>query len=178
MSMIELETARLSLHQPQRGDLEGLVAMMAPEAVRRFLGNRPATHDDQFARLLRNAGCWSLYGYGTFVVRRRPEFGDAERIIGLAGVFHTWRGFGQGMDDVPEAGWIMAEDVWGEGFAGEAMRAAIAWFDANHGPARIACMIDPENAPSLRLAARLGFVRYGEHTMDDDAVVVLLERGV
>lgn len=172
MPIIELDTARLSLRQPQPGDVAGLVAMMAPEAVRRHLGNRPATHDDQFARLLRNAGSWALYHYGTFMVRRR----DDPRIIGVAGVFHSWRGFGKGLDDVPEAGWILAQDAWGQGYASEAMRAVLDWFDPTHGPHRIACMIDPENAPSLKLADRLGFVRYGEHEMDDGKVV-LLQRG-
>ena len=121
MPIIELDTARLSLRQPQPGDVAGLVAMMAPDAVRRHLGNRPATHDDQFARLLRNAGSWVLYHYGTFMVRRR----DDPRIIGVAGVFHSWRGFGKGLDDVPEAGWILAQDAWGQGYASEAMRAVL-----------------------------------------------------
>ena len=170
--MFELDTARLSLRQPRRGDLGDLVVMMAPDAVRRHLGNRPATHDDQFARLLRSAGSWALYGYGTFIVRRR----DDPRIIGVAGVFHSWRGFGQGMDDVPEVGWILAQDAWGQGLAREAMHAVLDWFDATHGPTRIACMIDRENAPSLRLADRLGFVRYGEHLLDG-RTVVLLQRG-
>lgn len=170
--MIRLETERLTLLPPQPADLDDLVTMMAPEAVRRHLGDRPASHDDQFARLLRNAGSWALYGYGTFMLRRH---GSAQ-IIGVAGVFHSWRGFGHGMDDVPEAGWILAEPAWGQGLAGEAMRAVLAWFDAAHGPARIGCMIDPDNAPSLRLAARLGFVRYGEHRIDDHPVLLLERR--
>ena len=105
-----------------------------------------------------------------------PPGQDDPRIIGVAGVFHSWRGFGQGMDDVPEVGWILAQDAWGQGLAREAMHAVLDWFDATHGPTRIACMIDRDNAPSLRLADRLGFVRYGEHLLDG-RTVVLLQRG-
>lgn len=171
--MIRLDTERLTLLPPQRDDLEDLVAMMAPEAVRRHLGDRPASHDDQFARLLRNAGSWALYGYGTFMLRRH----GAPGIIGVAGVFHSWRGFAEGLDDVPEAGWILAETAWGQGLAAEAMRAVLAWFDATHGPRRIACMIEEDNAASLRLAERLGFVAYGDHVLDDRRVLLLERKG-
>jgi RimJ/RimL family protein N-acetyltransferase len=166
-----LTTARLDLCQPQAADLAGLAAMIEPAAVRRFLGDRPPTLADTHARLARNAGSWALYGYGNFVVRERgrPE------VIGNCGVFHSWRGF-DGFDDVPEVGWIFAQPVWGRGYATEAARAALAWFDRVHGPRRIVCMIDPANHASLALAARLGFVAYGEQLYEDD-VVTLLQRG-
>ena len=38
-----------------------------------------------------------------------------------------------------------------------AMEAALVWFDAAHGPREVVCMIEPGNAPSFALAARLGF---------------------
>lgn len=41
------------------------------------------------------------------------------------------------------------------------MQAALGWFDETHGPRRIACMIEEGNTASERLAAALGFVRYG-----------------
>ena len=147
--------------------------MVAPEAVRRFLGNRPTTMAEESARLLRNAGSWALYGYGTFVMR--PAGGDT--ILGICGVFHSWRGFGAGLDDVPEAGWILGEASWGKGFAKEAMRAGLAWFDATHGPQRIACMIEEGHHASMRLAHALGFEAYAVHQVEhDERPLVLLER--
>jgi RimJ/RimL family protein N-acetyltransferase len=167
-----LTTERLELHQPRAADLAGLATIMVPQAVRRFLGNREVSMADEFARFMRNAGSWALYGYGNFIVRER----GAPGIIGICGVFHSWRGFGQGLDDTPEVGWILAEPVWGQGYAGEAATAALAWFDRTHGPRRIACMIEPDNHASLALAARLGFVAYGKHDFDG-STVVLLQRG-
>jgi RimJ/RimL family protein N-acetyltransferase len=168
-----IATERLELWVPQPGDLTGLVELMAPESVRVHLGSTPHDAAGQFGRLLRNAGSWSLYGYGTFVVRLRGD----PRIVGNCGVFRGWRGFGKGMDDVPEAGWTVAMDLWRRGIAAEAMEAALGWFDAAHGPRRIACMIEDGNAPSHRLARKLGFSVYDHHALDGGATgVVLYER--
>ncbi len=116
----------------------------------------------------RNAGSWALFGYGNFIVRER----ETGAIVGVCGVFHSWRDL-DGFDDVPEAGWIFAEPVWGRGYATEAGRAALAWFDRVHGPCRIACMIEPDNHASLTVAARLGFVACDELDFEDSRVVVL-----
>ena len=116
---------------------------------------------------------WQLYGYGVFIVRRR---GSAQ-IIGTCGVFRSWRGFAHGLDDVPEAGWIFHPDHWGQGYASEAMRAALPWFDAAHGRQRVACMIEEGHAVSERIALQLGFVEYARHQESGDKPLVLYERG-
>ena len=168
-----LTTDRFELWKPAAGDLDGLVRLLAGDEMTRFLGPARATAASQFERLTRNAGNWALHGYGTFAVRPRGE----GEIIASCGMFHSWRGFGKGMDDVPEAGWIVRQDHWGQGVAGEAMRAALAWFDAEHGPRRIACMIEVGNFASQRLAAALGFVRYDSHREEgEDVVLDLFER--
>ena len=83
----------------------------------------------------------------------------------------------RGLDDVPEAGWIVHPDHWGQGYAGEAMRAGLAWFDEVHGPQRVACMIEAGHAVSQKLAAQLGFVEYARHQEPGDKELVLYERG-
>jgi RimJ/RimL family protein N-acetyltransferase len=87
-------------------------------------------------------------------------------------VFHSWRGFGQGMDDVPEAGWIIHRDHWGQGLAREAMRAILAWFDKAHGPRRIAAMIEESNTASQKVAAALGFLAYARQTFEGSPLVL------
>lgn len=148
-----LVTERLELWRPLAADLPDLHAMMQHEVTRRFFGAWEATLADMHARLLRNVGSWSLYGYGTFMVRERGK----ATIIGNCGVFHSWRGLGEDFDDQPEAGWIVAADKARQGYAGEAMTAVFAWFDAAHGPRRTVCMIDPANTASIRLADRFGY---------------------
>lgn len=166
-----LTTERLELWRPAAQDFRQLHAMMQSEETRRFLGSWEPSEADIFARLLRNAGSWELYGYGTFMVRAK---GDPQ-IIGNCGIFHSWRGLGEDFDNMPEAGWIMAEGQVGKGIAGEAMRAAYAWFDRVHGPCRSVCMIEPGNAPSIRMAEKLGFTRMREAELGG-APLVLFER--
>ncbi len=163
-----LTTGRLELWRPQAGDRPLIEAMMEPAAVRQYLGAMEPSTPDVVARLLRNAGSWSLYGYGTFMVRERGQ----PAIVGNCGVFHSWRGLGDDFDDKPEAGWILAESHFGMGIAREAMEAALAWFDREHGPREVVCMISPDNAPSIALAGKLGFqfTRPGTVPPSDDQV--------
>jgi RimJ/RimL family protein N-acetyltransferase len=58
---------------------------------------------------------------------------------------------------VPEAGWALVPSAHGKGHATEAVGAAIVWDDANLASARTVCMIDPENAASIRVAQKCGF---------------------
>lgn len=172
MTRPELATARFELWRPQASDLPELFGLTADEQTRRFLGSFAPDMGDSFARLHRNAGSWALHGYGTFMVR---EAGGDGSIIGNCGVFRSWRGL-PGLDDVPEAGWIVRRDWWGQGVAGEVMAAVFAWFDAAHGSQRVACMIEQENTGSERLAARFSFVEYHRKVEEDGKAVVLYER--
>lgn len=51
---------------------------------------------------------------------------------------------------------------WGRGLMTEAAQAALAWRQADYGPAEVEAFIAPDNAPSIRLAQRLGFRATGE----------------
>ena len=78
---------------------------------------------------------------------------------------------------MPEAGWIIHPDHWGQGYAGEAMRAVMPWFDEVHRRQRVACMIEEGHAVSERLALQLGFTEYARHQQPGDKPLVLYERG-
>ncbi len=174
MSAPVVITARLELWRPMAEDLADLYELTRDDETRRFLGGMEPSEMDSFARLLRNAGSWALWGYGVFMVRRKGE----ARIVATCGVFRSHRGFGAelGLDNVAEAGWIVHREAWGQGLAREAMEAALEWFDGVHGRQRVACMIEEGHTASDRLAQRLGFVRYGRHQEDDRPAVILYER--
>ncbi len=167
----EISTDRLDMWRPAARDHTALIDLLADDEVRRHLGSRPTGAVEEFNRLCRNAGSWALYGYGIFTCRAR----GADEVLGICGVFHSWRGFGQGLDDTPEIGWIFARKTWGQGIASEAARASLAWFDAAFPGRRVACMINDTNLPSLAVADKLGFVRYGAQE-DLGTTLVLLER--
>ena len=166
-----LRTARLDLRVPVRADLAAMEAIVAHPATGRYLG--PSfDRADHFMRFCRNAGSWLLYDYGAFTVRQR----GSEDVIGNCGVFHSWRGLGEDFDDSPEAGWILRHDRIGQGLASEAMTSALEWFDRVHGPRRVVCMIAVENASSIKLAGKLGFVPMREAELPDGEIVRLFER--
>ena len=63
------------------------------------------------------------------------------------------------IEGVPEMGWIFAPHAHGQGYAAEATAAALAWGEANLPRRDFAAIIDPANAPSIRVAEKLGFAR-------------------
>ena len=166
-----LTTERLELWQPHAADMRAMHAIVTHPATGRFLGANAELHEHA-TRFTRGAGSWFLYGYGPLMVRLRGQ----HELIGNCGVFHTFRGLGEDFDDNPEAGWIIAAGHEGQGLAHEAMAAVLAWFDREHGPRRVVCMISPENTPSLRLAGKLGFTPMREAELADGAAVRLFER--
>ncbi|HEX8443349.1 MAG TPA: GNAT family N-acetyltransferase [Allosphingosinicella sp.] len=135
------------------GALHGLT--LAPE-TRAFLSGEPS-REESYKRLLTSVASWHLFGYGTFAVLERGS-GD---YIGNCGLFRLERDLDPPFEGEPEAGWIIAQQHWGRGYAGEAMRAVLAWFDANLGIRRTVCMISTGNAASVSVAARLGYEPIG-----------------
>ena len=134
--------------------------------VMRFMGE-PATREATWSRVLRYIGHWSALGFGMWCVR------DCEnRFCGDVGVFDSRRDLDPPMTE-PEVGWVLATWAQGRGYASEALTAALAWFDEVRGAQPLACMIDPENAPSLRLAGKHGFVETGRPHYHDHPVIVL-----
>ena len=69
---------------------------------------------------------------------------------------------------------MVSPDFHGKGYASEAVAAALGWLDAA-GKGRSVCIIDPENTPSLRIAAKNGFREY-QRTTFMSSEVILLER--
>ncbi len=56
-------------------------------------------------------------------------------------------------------GWIFDRSVHGQGIAFEACKAALIWAERSIGADSYPAIIDLDNAPSMKLAERLGFVR-------------------
>lgn len=165
-----LTTARLELRPPVASDFHRSFAIASEPETARYLGP-PMSAAEHFLRFSRSAGSWLLYGYGVFVIRSR----GAEDVIGTCGIFHGWRDLGSDFDDQPEAGWVLRGDQHGRGIGYEAMSAVLDWFDGAH-RRRIVCMIDPGNAPSIKLAKKLGFQQLRDVSLPTGEQMRLLER--
>lgn len=155
---MQLETGRLLLRPLGVADLEEVVALHADPEVARFVGS--LNRHDARERLRANESEWSELGYGRLAILDRVT----GRFLGRAGLKY-WPQF-----EETEVGWTLRRDAWGQGYATEAARASIEWGFASFEFPYITAMIEPANARSLSVAARLGMSR-----LRDD---VLLERDV
>jgi RimJ/RimL family protein N-acetyltransferase len=168
----ELDTNRLSLRLPTLRDFEDSAAMLKDEAVIRHIGGKPFTREEAWMRVLRHVGHWQLLDFGFWVVREKRGGG----FVGHVGLGDFRREMTPTFGGDPEIGWVLAGSAHGKGYATEAAQAAIEWMCLRHRPARMVCMIEPENAASLRVAAKCGFHEFARTTYKNSAVVVL-ERG-
>jgi RimJ/RimL family protein N-acetyltransferase len=165
-----LQTPRLVMSPPGLEDFAGIARLWADAQVTRFIGGKPLSREDCWSRLLRARGHWDLFGYGYWTVRLKP----GGRFVGEVGFGDFQRMIEPPFGGAPEMGWAFDPGVHGQGLAREAAQAAIDWAAARLG-ARLVCLIDPANIPSLRLAAKLGFAEYARTSYRGDPVV-LLER--
>jgi RimJ/RimL family protein N-acetyltransferase len=74
----------------------------------------------------------------------------------------------------PEIGWILASASHGKGYATEAASAAVAWGDECFGGAHTACIIHPENLPSIRVAEKCGYRKSGSATYKGQPTIVFV----
>lgn len=164
----QLETERLILRVHRADDLDEYAALWGDPEVVRYIGGRPSSRHESWSRLLRQVGHWQLRGFGFWVLRAKA----GGRLVGEAGLANFERDMVPPLGDAPEAGWVLARWAHGMGYASEAMTAILAWGDQRFRGGHAVCIIDPENAPSLRLAGKLGFCETHRSTFMGDATTV------
>jgi RimJ/RimL family protein N-acetyltransferase len=146
-----LETDRLRLRPHRADDFPDSFAMWSEPAVVAFIGGTLSTRQRAWLRVLQYAGHWSLMGFGYWAIEEK----SSGRFAGEVGFADFKRDIDARFAALPELGWALPTRFHGKGYATEAARAALAWADERF--PRTFCMIDPQNAPSLRVAARCGF---------------------
>ena len=141
----QLQTERMILRGPREDDFEAVLAFMSSERSH-FVGGPMTDRFLSWRSFLAVMGHWALRGYGFFTLEMR----DTGALAGRVGVIRH--------DGWPEAelGWHVFDGFEGRGLAYEAALAVRdwAWRERKMGP--LISQINPENAPSIRLAKRLG----------------------
>jgi RimJ/RimL family protein N-acetyltransferase len=142
----EIRTARLVLRRTSIGDAPALHRrLFSDPEVMRYGSRLPDRDVAQTAEFVAKAVALNESGEGDdFVVLLNRE------IIGKCGL---WRG--------NEIGFQIAREHWGKGMAHEAAEAILARAKAR-GFESVTADVDPRNARSLALLAKLGFVVTGE----------------
>src|ERR1035438_6471256 len=126
-----IETERLILRGHRKEDFRDCAEMWAHPAVVRYIGGRPFSGEEVWARLLRYAGHWEWMGYGFWAIE--------EKASGAV------------------IGWVLAPRTHGHGYATEAVRAVVSWGDRHFGSARTVCLIHPDNLRSVHVAEKCGY---------------------
>ena len=93
---------------------------------------------------------YGFYEYGMWLVFSR----ETGKLIGRAGLEHD------------ELGYMIAPELWNQGYATEVCRFIIDYARENTDFEELYCRIDERNEASVRLAKKLGFTNSG-HMVDD-----------
>jgi RimJ/RimL family protein N-acetyltransferase len=153
--VLESERLRLRGHRPE--DYGDCSAVWGDSEVTRYVGGRPLTKEEVWARMLRYVGHWAWMAYGLWVVEEKAT----GKFVGEVGYATHKRDIQPPLGDMPELGWVLATDFRGKGYATEAVRAAMIWGDHRFSGQRTACIIHPENVRSIRVAEKCGFKELG-----------------
>ncbi|SFC50869.1 GNAT family N-acetyltransferase [Tropicimonas isoalkanivorans] len=142
-----LTTDRLTLRAQRVEDFEPFAAMMATDRAVHMGG--PFTRKQAWLWFAADSGSWSLTNSGGWTVERRAD----GAILGQVGCNKP--------DFFPEfeLGWMLYDEHEGQGYAAEAASAARDWAFGPRGLRTLVSYVSPENAPSVRLAERLGATR-------------------
>lgn len=142
--MLEIKTERLLLRRATMADLAAFHAILGNRQATIFWSTPPHSDIEQSRAWLQSM-VDILPGEGEdFVVEHQ---GSA---IGKVGFFRF-----------PEIGFIFHPRTWGFGFAEEALRPVLERALHVHGLEAVEADVDPKNAASLRLLAKLGFIEIG-----------------
>jgi RimJ/RimL family protein N-acetyltransferase len=166
-----LETARLRMRAHTVDDAAAGAALWAEPAVVRHISGQPSTPQQSWARLLNYAGHWALMRFGYWAVVDKAS----GLYVGDVGLADFRRAMEPSIQGVPELGWALHPSVHGRGYATEAVAAACAWGDGHLTGERTVCIIAPDNAASLRVAAKCGF-REVVHATYAGQPTILFER--
>jgi ribosomal-protein-alanine N-acetyltransferase len=142
-----LETERLRLRAYRMQDVEELAPMFADHEHMRFYPG-PFTREQSEAWIARQLGRYRQDGFGLWVAEDRSSGG----FVGTIGPAL------QEVEGVPlvEIGWHVRPGLKGLGYAPEAAAAARDWAFANLEVGHLISLILPENAPSARVAEKIG----------------------
>jgi RimJ/RimL family protein N-acetyltransferase len=164
----EILTDRLHLRAHRLQDFPASSAMWADRDVTRFVGGRPFSKEEAWAKFLRYAGHWSVMGFGYWAVEERSG-GD---FIGEVGFGDFKREIDPPIRDIPELGWVLVPRAHGKGYATEAVRAALEWGRTNLASRSTTCLIHPENVASIRVAGKCGFKKQCQTTYKNEPVLI------
>ena len=164
-----IHTEHLTLRGHRLEDYEDCCAMWGDPIVTRHIGGKPSTRQQTWSRILTYGGHWGMLGFGYWVIEETAT----GRFVGEVGFADFKRAIAPAMQGAPELGYALTPAFHGKGYATEAIQAAIAWADEHLGALRSVCLIDPENAASIRVAEKSGYSVFDRSTYNGSPTLFL-----
>ena len=162
-----LDTERLTLRHFVEADLDPYARMCADPETMRYLGSgATVSRADAWRSMAMLLGHWQLRGYGMWAVEEK----QTGQFIGRLGLHYP-----EGWPAL-EVGWLIDRSRWGRGLATEGGRAAMQFAFERLKLERLASVIHPQNAASIRVAEKLG-MRPERGAQINGVDVVIYSRG-
>jgi RimJ/RimL family protein N-acetyltransferase len=148
-----IDTARLTLRPPRRGDEADLFALHADPVVMRYFSEAPWTDPERAARQIdEDAARFEREESFRFAI----VLNATGRQIGNCTLYALHR-----QNRRADIGYTLAPGHWGRGYMHEALQALLTFAFTDQDLLRLEADIDPRNAASAAALKRLGFVQEG-----------------
>ena len=171
LDTLTLDTPRTRMRPHRLEDFDGVHALWSDPAVTRFIGGQPLTREETWYRFLRGLGHWQAFSCGFWLVEDRKT----GEVLGEVGFADFKREMEPSHAGQPEMGWVLSGKVHGQGYASETVTAALDWGKRNLTAEKAFCIIDAQNADSIRIAGRFGF-RETAQTLYKGKPIIVYER--
>ena len=152
-----LETERLRLRGHTLDDFAPSLALWSDVGVTKYIGGKPLTEEECWARFLRYFGHWTALGFGFWLVEEKESL----EFVGEVGFGNFKRDLRPALEGNAEVGWVISTAKQGKGYATEAVAAILLWGQQHFRSDEFACLIHPEHRASIRVATKCGFLPQG-----------------
>ena len=136
-----IETKRLILTTATRGEMERMIAAEQNSELKK-------AYREMLQGCLQHPDQWDWYAVWLIDRKDGAHVGDL-----------SFKGLNP--DGSAEIGYGIDPAFWGQGYATEAVGAAVDWAFAQQGVTKIEAETDPENVASQRVLAKCGFAATG-----------------
>ena len=139
-----IRTSRLLLRRATMDDLPAMHAVLSDPRATLYWSTPPHGSLEETAAWMESMVSSTAEESEDFIIERDGV------VIGKVG---TWR--------LPDFGYILHPDHWGQGLASEALVAFLAYVEARPDVPYLTADVDPRNAASIRLLEKHGFRETG-----------------
>lgn len=148
--MYVLETARLALRELSVDDDAFILGLLNEPSFIQFIGDRGVRTPEAARRYLVNGpvASYERHGFGLYLV----ELLEGRVPVGICGLIKR-----ESLVDV-DVGFAFLPRFWSQGYASESASAVMAHARGALGLGRIVAIVSPDNAGSIRVLEKLGFV--------------------